>query len=168
MCWDCDNPDKTERDYYDEVVLPTISRYGWMVQFVGGDRTYAPFAYTVGLTEAGLPELVVTGLTDQRSARLLNGVGAHYLHVDPVPEHGDRIRLTDSVLLEVVALPHPDAHLFVARNVYGDVLRAQQLVWHDDRGRWPWERGHRASRGGQPVLGPRHAGMPASMQAWRR
>ena len=54
-------PDKTAQDYYDEVALPIIRRCGWMVQFVGGTRTYAPFAYTVGLTDAGLPKLVATG-----------------------------------------------------------------------------------------------------------
>lgn len=168
MCWHCDNPDKTAEDYYDEVVLPIIRRCGWMVQFVGGTRAHAPFAYTAGLTDAGLPELVVTGLAHLRSAELLNAVAGHYLHADPVPVHGDRIRLNDGPCLEVVSLPHPDAHLLVARNLYGGALRAQQLVWCDDRGRWPWERGHRASQGGQPVLGPRDAGMPASMQAWPR
>ena len=78
----------------------------------------------MGLTEAGLPELVVTGLADLRSAELLNAVAFHYLHADPVPEHGDRIRLNDGPCLEVVTVPPPDAHLFVARNLYGDALRA--------------------------------------------
>lgn len=168
MCWHCDNPDKTAQDYYEEVALPIIRRSGWMVQFVGGTRRYAPLAYTVGLTDAGLPELVATGLSAPRAARLLNAVAFHYLHADPVPEHGDRIRLNDGPCLEVVALPHPDAHLFVAINLYGGAVRAQQLVWADDRGRWPWERGHRASRGGQPVLGPRDACMPASLPPWPR
>lgn len=168
MCWQCDNPDKSRDDYYDEVVLPIISRSGWMVQAVGGSRARAPFAYTVGLTDAGLPELVATGLSALRSAELLNAVAFHYLHADPVPKPGDRFRLNDGPCLEVVALPHPEAHLFVATDLYGDAVRAHQLVWADDRGRWPWERAHRASRGGQPVLGPRGAGMPASVQAWLR
>lgn len=62
-----------------------------MVQYVSADRAHAPFAYTVGLSDAGLPELVVAGMSDLCSAELLNAVGFHYLHAEPVPEHGDRI-----------------------------------------------------------------------------
>ncbi|MGH3919481.1 MAG: DUF4262 domain-containing protein, partial [Pseudonocardiaceae bacterium] len=57
--------------------------------------------------------------------------------------------------VEIVELPHPDAHLESAIALYGVEIRALQLVRADDRGRWPWERGYRGGRGGQPVLGPR-------------
>ncbi len=157
MCWQCDNPQKSRADYLEEVVLPTIRRCGWMVQGVGGTRLYAPFAYTVGLTAAALPELVLTGLSAVRSCTLLNTVGQYYLGVDPPPQHGERVHLTGGPCTEVVDVPHPDAHLFIADDLYGPSLRAQQLVWADGRGTWPWQAGHRASRGGQPVLGPRAA-----------
>ena len=124
------------------------------MQAVGGSRVHAPFAYTVGLTQAGLPELLVTGLSANRSGELLNAVAFHYLHADPVPRHGEHLCFTSLGCTEV-QLPQPDAHLFVAVDLYGDDARAQQLVWADDRGRWPWEQGHRASLGGQPVPGPR-------------
>ena len=154
MCWDCDHPEATQADYHREVVLPIIERCGWFVQGVGGDRLHAPFAYTVGLTLAGLPELLVTGLPPERAATLLNGVAAHWLHTDPLPAAGLQLDWLGR-RLEVVDLPTPWAHLFTAVELYGEALRAQQLVWADERGRWPWERGHRAGRGGQPVLGPR-------------
>src|SRR5262249_20489360 len=41
MCWQCDNPDRTMEDYFDEV-RETIRKHGWMVQYVESDRT--PFA----------------------------------------------------------------------------------------------------------------------------
>ncbi|MGH3528801.1 MAG: DUF4262 domain-containing protein, partial [Pseudonocardiaceae bacterium] len=44
---------------------------------VEGDKIHPPWAYTLGLTECGLPELVVTGLALGRATRLLNGVAAH-------------------------------------------------------------------------------------------
>ncbi len=94
-----------------------------------------------------------------------------YLHAEPVPVHGERVCLVEGPCTEVVDVSHPDAYLLVAVNVYGEQVRAQQLVRADERGHWPWERGHRALRGGQPVLGARtaeHARMPASMNAWRR
>jgi len=43
------------------------------VQYVESDR--APYAYTVGLREHGLPELLVTGLPPERTARLLDNGG---------------------------------------------------------------------------------------------
>ncbi|MDT5256127.1 MAG: hypothetical protein QOD10_1207, partial [Mycobacterium sp.] len=53
MCWQCDNPDLTIEDYFDEV-RETIRTHGWMVQYVESDRT--PFAYTIGLHDWGFPE----------------------------------------------------------------------------------------------------------------
>lgn len=154
MCWSCDHPEATAADYHRDVVLPTIERRGWFVQGVGGSRRHAPFAYTVGLTLAGLPELVVTGLPHERAAVLLNGVPGHWLHTDPLPVAGLQLDWLGR-RLEVVDLPTPSAHLFVADDLYGEQVRAQQLVWADHRGHWPWERGFRSGRGGQPVLGPR-------------
>ena len=155
MCWKCSHPDKTTEDYLREEVLPRIRARGWLVQAVGGSRLRAPFAYTVGLTAAGLPELVVTGLNSTRSGPLLNSAAAYYLQADPLPRHGERVCFSDGPCTEVVDLPNPEAHLFIATAVYPEAVRAQQLAWADDRGRWPWERAHRSSRGGQPVLGPR-------------
>ena len=59
--------------------------------------------------------------------------------------------------MEVVELPHPDAHLVTAVSLFrGAAVRALQIVWSDDHGHWPWEVGFRSGRGrGQPVLGPR-------------
>jgi hypothetical protein len=48
-------------------------------------------------------------------------------------------------------------HLLRGVDLYGPVVRGMQVVWADDRGRWPWDVGFRSSRGGQPVLGPRTA-----------
>lgn len=146
MCWRCDNPDG---DYLVEMVVPTIERCGWMVQAVTGRPR---LAYTVGLTERSLPELVTTGLAPARAQALLNCVAVALPGLVLVP--GETVRVGEQVL-EVVDVPHPDAHLFTAVALYGNALRAVQLVWADDRGHWPWCRSHRGSRGGQPVLGPR-------------
>ena len=145
MCWSCDNPDG---DYLRDLVIPTIRRSGWMVQVVTGRPR---LAYTVGLTERGLPELVVTGMASHRAGALLNSAATSDIDTW-LP--GECMQYRDQ-LLEVVELPHPEAHLFTAAELYGESLRALQLVWADDRGHWPWCRSHRGSRGGQPVLGPR-------------
>ncbi len=80
--------------------VTTIARHGWMVQVVsdlgcGGDHGHQdpvrvsgsdPYLYTVGLTDAGLPELLLR-LPGRSSVdwvragqRMLNGVAAHTLH----------------------------------------------------------------------------------------
>jgi hypothetical protein len=134
----------------------TAHEYGWAVQGVERERARPPWAYTVGLTPLDLPELLITGLPLPRSAGLLNRAAPHVLRGRP-PEPGERMRLVDGPLVEFVAVEHPDVHLLTALALFGDDVRGVQLVWADDRGRWPWERGFRGRRGGQPVLGERAA-----------
>ena len=43
---------------------------GWAVQYLEGGRS--PLAYTVGLHDCELPELLMTGVSQQRAMRLLN------------------------------------------------------------------------------------------------
>lgn len=121
-----------------------------------GDRIHPPYAYTLGLTHCGLPELVVTGMALPQAAALLNRAAAHVVHAEP-PAPGERIALIGGPSVEIVELAHPDAHLDTAVALFGPELRALQLVWADDRGHWPWERGFRGRRGGQPVLGQRRS-----------
>jgi Domain of unknown function (DUF4262) len=153
MCWECDHPGSTRLDYLGHM-RDLIGRYGWAVQSVERDRVHPPWAYTVGLTPRGRPELVVTGLPVARAARLLNDVAAHVLHA-AAPRPGEQIPLRGGPVIEIVEVAEPAAHLVTAIEFYGDGIRALQLVHADDRGRWPWELGHRGVRGGQPVLGAR-------------
>jgi hypothetical protein len=61
MCWECDHPGSTRDDYL-QCVNGIIAEHGWAVQGVQRDRIRPPWAYSVGLTAHGEPELVVTGL----------------------------------------------------------------------------------------------------------
>lgn len=152
MCWTCDHPGTTQADFYDHM-MGLIDRYGWALQYVEPHRDRPPFAYTLGLTLLGRPELVATGLPDHRVGSLLNDAAATARRDGP-PSPGERL-LVAGWRVEVVELTVPDAHLHTAVGMFGpDTVRAVQLAWADGRGRWPWERGH---RGGQPVLGVREA-----------
>lgn len=152
MCWQCDNPNGTTDQYLDEL-REIIADHGWAVQYVE-DRS-RPFAYTVGLTDRGLPELLITGMPAQKSARMLNSI-AHQIVDD-----GMRLRpavhidYQGELLLEVVEVEHPDVHLKFAVRLCQNTIRAYQLVWTDDRRRWPWDRGWGHGRRRQPVLGVR-------------
>lgn len=149
MCFQCENPELTYADYLDQVILPLVRRNGWAVQGVTGRR---PFAYTVGLTDCGLPELVVTGLRDGVAATVLNAAAAEHLHEQLVP--GARVT-AGGLALEVLPVAVPGRHLLTAFAVYGDQVSALQLVWPDGRGRYPWDLGQRPRRVVQELFGSR-------------
>jgi hypothetical protein len=153
MCWECDHPGATHGDYL-EYVSGLIADHGWAVQGVQRDRIRPPWAYSVGLTAYGEPELVVTGLPLRRACGLINDVAAHVLHAT-APRPGEQIPLRGGPLIEIVKMSVPSAHLVTAVEIYGPRLRALQVVHADDRGHWPWDAGYRGVRGGQPVLGER-------------
>jgi hypothetical protein len=155
MCWQCDHPGATRLEYL-EFIRGKLDEHCWVIIGVQRDRYRPPYVYTVGLTDHGRPELVVTGLPPRRAADLLNGVAAHLVHAD-APAVGEQIPLTGGPLVEIVSVAEPSAHLYVADELYGPGLAALQLVYADDRGHWPWDPGFRGGRGGQPVLGPRAA-----------
>jgi hypothetical protein len=153
MCWMCDHPEATRQDYLG-YIKSIVASAGWAVQGVERDRVRPPYAYTVGLTPRGKPELVVTGMSLTRATELLNDVAVHVLHA-VVPEPGERVPLIGGPVVEFVEVRVPSAHLLVATELYGPSIRALQVVHADDRGHWPWEVGFRGVKGGQPVLGSR-------------
>jgi hypothetical protein len=155
MCWYCDHPDGLSDEYLEQI-RALIDHCGWAVQGVERDRVRPPWAYTVGLTATGHPELVVTGLPLTRAADLLNGVAAHVMHA-AAPQPGQQMRLRGGPLIEIVKVAEPAAHLLIAVELFGTAIQARQLVHADDRGHWPWDVGYRGVRGGQPVLGVRAA-----------
>lgn len=152
MCDLCDNPDLTPDDVLDRI-RDDIRRQRFSMVSVAGSARSAEFSYTVGLTEHGLPELLVTAVRPREAGQLL-GLWADYLLDKSAVLPGETLE-TGPWLLEAVAVEHPEQHLLVADRCYGERLRALQLVWADAAGRWPWDLGHRARRAGQPVLGPR-------------
>jgi hypothetical protein len=150
---DVRRPEGVSRADYLNQVNEIITRTGWFLQAVQGDRLRPPWAYTVGLTMAGHPELVATGLSFHRAADLLNGVAEHVMRAKA---SGEQIPLCGGSLIEIVKLREPSAHLMMAIELYGRTVRALQLVHADDRGHRPWDLGYRGGRRGQPssVPGP--------------
>jgi len=152
MCWKCDNPDKTDEDYL-ELIRGVIADHGWFIQYVEKGRWRPGFAYTVGLTPIGHPELLVTGLTPDKASHFLNSI-VHELvfHAAPAYVAGQLQVWPEHAAVEVVDVAEPTVHLVMAAAIFGPDLSAVQLVYADDRGRWPWQLGF---RGKQSVLGPR-------------
>ena len=71
MCWKCDHPEATTQEWL-ELLYERVKENGWTPMFVEDDRR--PFAYTIGLHERGLPELLVTGMPHQRANLVLHSV----------------------------------------------------------------------------------------------
>lgn len=110
-----------------------------------------PFAYTVGLTAMGHPEIVEQGLPNEVGHQFLNLVGEEV-------RAGRRFRapsivtdLTDGG--QPVAFIHAEdtSELTAVEQVYGAV-EALRLVWSDRSGRLPWDVGF-GSASHQPLLG---------------
>ena len=157
MCWMCDHPRATRSEYLNHM-LDLVAQYGWAVQAVSRDGLHPPWAYTVGLTAAGLPELVVSGMPVRRAQDLLNDVASHVVHSGVALMPGQQVPLVGGPTIEIVELSESTARLVTAVDIYGLGIRALQLVHADDRGNWPWQAGY---RGRQLVLGKR-ASPPAT------
>lgn len=152
MCWRCDNPDRPIEDYLEEL-WAIIRDHGWAVQFVEDEKR--PFAYTIGLHDLGVPELLISGVSPGGATHVLNSVARRMIGDGMVLAPAMRIDCQDGPLIAVIEVEHPDVHLTFAIRLFGPQVRALQLVWADGRGRWPWDPGWRHGRLSQPVLGLR-------------
>jgi len=114
------------------------------------------FAYTVGLTERGLPELLVFALGPSGQT-ILNDLSGSLLEGKSLPRNTrlhDVFERLDAVLQDVPP-SIAEQYLNVAFSKYGDRVQCVQLVWPDAAGRMPWEPGHDESmRKLQPLLAP--------------
>lgn len=133
-----------------------IAANGWTVVavFATVDHPRPSFAYTVGLSERGLPELSVYGLPGRVAHSLLNEVARRMVESERAPQTGERIEgvLVDDVALVAVAMT--DAReLNLVREIYGSVAAAVQVVWPDADGLLPWEHGTQVGDDEQPVRG---------------
>lgn len=123
-------------DEYDQLCMKMIAEHGWMVQGVfprAGDDG-EPFSYTVGLTLAGLPELVISGLPAELAGGLLNTAAQQSL----TEEFTAGQVLTETASVPLRAVEAPTAEVNMARRLYPDhQVRALQLVWPDAGGAFP-------------------------------
>ncbi len=113
-----------------------IKEYGWMVQgvFPNGPEQGIGFAYTIGLTEAGLPELLISGTYNEQAKNLLNAIAKR--HAGQELKHGDT--LDDMANVPFRVIDAPQASVGIAERRYGaGKVRVLQLVWPDSHGLWP-------------------------------
>jgi hypothetical protein len=136
-----------------------IDRVGWAVMHVlpteDEPDTVTPFAYTVGLTAHGYPELLVAGLPPEIAHGLLNDLAGRVYDQARRFAHGQRIGDLiagyDAVIVD--GPPRGDLLPGVAIARYGrDQVRLQQVVWPDPQGRFPWQDGYDIDPRAQPLI----------------
>ena len=167
-----------ELDGYLQQLRDSIDSVGWAIAHilpVPGDDSPV-FAYTIGLTACGSPELLTSGLRPPTAQSLLNHL-ARQMH-DNAVRYTHRQRLDDlpgeytPIIIDGAATTQLRPVLAFAR--YGEHrVRLQQLVWPDPQHHYPWDAdydhrydqplihqpedpaatGHTGEVGGQPSAG---------------
>lgn len=132
-------------------LLSKIDAFGWTViaVFAAEDEPASPpFAYTIGLSRLGGPELLITGLPGRVSAGILNNLGelvraGHALG----PGRRDGV-LDNGVPLELRPFAAERYQEFLGQLIwFADTFAAGvrpavlQVVWPDRDGRFPWDAG---------------------------
>jgi hypothetical protein len=146
-------------DFFDEQ-SEIIEKFGWAVVHVvpteDDPPDTVPFAYTVGLTGYGFPELIIAGLPPETGHVLLNEMAGRVCDESLLLRHGHRIRgLIDGQDVWVVGGDITEA-LFpgAALMRYGDGrVRLLQLTWPDAADRFPWQNGYDSTDYPQPTIG---------------
>jgi hypothetical protein len=133
-------PSQEQYDRYRQTIREKIAEHGWMVQgvFPTTMQEGPAFGYTIGLTDAGLPELLLVGnLGFPNLQALLNG--AALMHVKNEIQPGDE--LTDLANMPFRVIAASTSELGMAHNYYRGLkeVRALQLIWPDPDGKFPGE-----------------------------
>ncbi|GLY01051.1 MULTISPECIES: DUF4262 domain-containing protein [Actinoplanes] len=148
------------RDDFFQRQSEIIEQFGWAVVHVLPDLDdpddAMPFAYTVGLTEAGLPELTVAGLPPETGQALLNELATRLTEDGVRLRHGQRV----GDLLEghdvVIVAGEPTDLLFPGAAVArygGPRVRLRQIVWPDPWDHFPWQEDYESAACPQPTIG---------------
>ncbi|HZO67698.1 MAG TPA: DUF4262 domain-containing protein [Kribbellaceae bacterium] len=131
MCATCQGI--TAAEYWDLLTSSILER-GWFVQATEGNDGDSPYAYTVGLTMLGHPELVVFGMEPAPAEDVLAAVAEQVLAGREFTDGDDVSFLYDArdpvILLQ---LPDSSTHLHRANDLYresaGPPVPALQLFW---------------------------------------
>ena len=135
---------KVELDAANARNLDAIDTFGWAVVMVapGLNESFAPFAYTIGLSRHQAPELIMVGIDASPAARILNDIGSiasrEPIEVGPLPGFLAGRHVLD--LREVDRRHYDDylGRLLWFHNHFGaGPLRVFQAIWPDKRGRYP-------------------------------
>lgn len=131
-------PHPIQMQAYLDQVRAAIRNHRWAIQGDGDDE---PFAYTVGLTAYGHPELLIRGLPHTDAAAVLNHLAhlvvddGYQLHPDELVRYQPPTVQAGSQPLTLGVDPEPTTDLVIARRVYGpdvQAFRVRPVRYRDD------------------------------------
>jgi hypothetical protein len=126
-------------DFHKDVVKNMTEGIGWSITGVA-DRP--SFTYSTGLTQYGLPELIVSGLPPDVSAFFINKIGSEMKEGKKIELGKKYSSYTESGLPMVfieVGKEEMKEKMTVTGCHFKDGFKALQLVWCDTKGKLPWE-----------------------------
>lgn len=138
-------PTRAQLDAYTVQLVDIIEKVGWAVQGVFGDQDETglavSFCYTVGLTEASLPELFIDRLSPSQGQPILNAL-ATKMRAGETFAPGDTVDIEYSVPFRLRGpVDTAEAEANTARRLYGEI-DLWQVLWPDREGRFPDEEGY--------------------------
>lgn len=124
-------------------VRDKIGRFGFAVISVFADEDFPTFSYTAGLSEKGLPELVMVGIPAKDAHPILNEAAQRQID-QGVFQAGLRVPeliANFDCLVGDVANEWVSRLCWMAQAMASDALavKARQIIWPDMRGRFPGE-----------------------------
>jgi hypothetical protein len=146
-------------------IRDNIARYGRAVICVfpdedSADKINDAFAYTIGNSASGLPELLVIGMFDNTAKWLLNTLAEKMLERRGRFENYERIDLGGAHPVAVVLADQSvqDRYTIQVENFLQHHYDVMQVVLPDKAGKFPWDEGC-AEPFGRVVV---HARVPAA------
>jgi hypothetical protein len=128
-------------------IRAVIVSHGFAV--IGGCAGFRPdrliVSHTVGMTQRGLPELVISGIPQDWAHAVLTEFIAHIPEGEVIPPDEDAIlveRLSSGYPGMARPLPKHEANVSLtpwARDYYGREVDVWQMVIPDRERRWPWD-----------------------------
>jgi len=132
-------------DAANERTLENIDRSGWAVTMVAPrpSETFPPFAYTIGLSQLGSPELVLVDIAPNTAAAILNDIGERVRNGGSIEAGALRDVLKGDHVLDLRPVEPIHYETYLGRLLWfhkefgAEPLRVLQVVWPDKAGRYP-------------------------------
>ncbi len=126
----------------------------WMVLGIFGSDTSPSYAYTVGLSAQGFPELIIVGLSAQKSAVILNHMGELFVDRSILPDHHLVVTEVSNMPCTLIAIDNIRFQYMNQAKFYFPRYTAMQVVIPDSKSRFPWDKEfNHAQMQGQILLG---------------
>jgi hypothetical protein len=116
-----------------------IKEHGYTVVYVSGDEESLPFAYTIGLTEKGLPEFILSGKLSAKSAYVILSIAAQEaLTNGEIPLGINTTLYNIRSDFQAITAHVLEEYMLGVKNMYPSMRkRAVNIIWADENNRLP-------------------------------